>query len=194
MACGWGFNVTGCQRCVLVLFPGLVLMFALFGASAGELAVGAEAPEFRLTDQYGKPHSLADYRGRWVVLYFYPKDDTPGCTAEACAFRDDIRRLQQMHVVLLGISLDSVASHREFADKYGLPFPLLADADGKVAKAYGALWSLGPLHFARRHSFVIDPHGRMARIYRSVKPKAHSDEVIRDLVELGAGDGVGAAP
>lgn len=186
MARGCVCCITGCGRCAAALFSGLVLMFTLFGARADGLSVGAPAPEFRLTDQYGKPQALADYRGRWVVLYFYPKDDTPGCTTEACAFRDDIRQLQQMHVALLGISLDSVASHHKFAEKYGLPFPLLADADGEVAKAYGALWSLGPLRFARRHSFIIDPQGRVAHIYRSVNAGEHSDEVIRDLTALGA--------
>ena len=174
-------------RC-MALLSGLLLMFTLFGARAEGLQAGMAAPGFNLTDQYGKPHTLEDYRGRWLVLYFYPKDDTPGCTTEACAFRDDVRRLRQMHVALLGISLDSVDSHRRFAEKYGLPFPLLADAHGETAKAYGALWSLGPLRFARRQTFIIDPQGRVAHIYRSVKPENHSDEVIRDLAALGADD------
>jgi len=165
----------------------LLLSLPVFGAGAAEPAVGEAAPAFRLLDQYGKPQALADYRGRWVVLYFYPRDDTPGCTAEACAFRDDIAQLRRMHVALLGISVDNVDSHRKFAQKHGLPFPLLADPGGKVAAAYGSLWSLGPIRFARRHSFIIDPQGRVARVYRSVKPGAHSDEVIRDLAGLGAG-------
>jgi thioredoxin-dependent peroxiredoxin len=194
MTCGWVFCVSGYGRCAASLFAGLALMITLFGARADDLAIGAQAPEFRLTDQYGKPHSLADYRGQWLVLYFYPRDDTPGCTTEACAFRDDIRRLQQMHVALLGISLDSVASHRKFAEKYGLPFPLLADAGGQVSKAYGTLWSLGPIRFSRRHSFIIDPQGRVARVYRSVEAGQHSEEVIRDLTALGAADGAEAAP
>jgi peroxiredoxin Q/BCP len=167
----------------------VLLGLVMFGASANDLASGAVAPGFRLLDQYGKPHSLADYRGRWVVLYFYPKDDTPGCTKEACAFRDDFRQLKEMHVALLGVSLDSVESHRDFAEKYSLPFPLLADPGAEVAGAYGALWSLGPIRFARRHSFIIDPEGRIARIYRSVTPGSHSDEIIQDLAGLGAGGG-----
>ena len=175
------------NRYVAVWFLGALLGLVMFGAGANELASGSPAPDFRLLDQYGKPHSLADYRGRWVVLYFYPKDDTPGCTKEACAFRDDIRQLQQMQVALLGVSLDSVDSHRGFAKKYSLPFPLLADPGGEVAGAYGALWSLGPIRFARRHSFIIDPQGRIARIYRAVTPGGHSDEVIQDLTGLGAG-------
>ena len=172
-----------CRKLCLVLLLGL----PVFGAGAAEPAVGEAAPAFRLSDQYGKPHALADYLGQWVVLYFYPRDDTPGCTAEACAFRDDIAQLRRMHVALLGISVDDVDSHRKFAQKHGLPFPLLADPGGKVAAAYGSLWSLGPIRFARRHSFIIDPQGRVARVYRSVKPGAHSDEVIRDLAGLGAG-------
>jgi len=160
---------------------------SMFNAGADAPESGAAAPGFQLRDQHGRMHALSDYLGCWVVVYFYPRDDTPGCTAEACAFRDDISRLKQMQVVLLGISLDSVDSHRKFADKHGLPFPLLADPRGRVAAAYGALWSLGPIRFARRHSFIIDPAGRVARIYRSVRPGRHSDAVIRDLVTLGAG-------
>ncbi len=160
----------------------------MFAVKASELGVGSVAPDFTLQDQYGQVQSLADYRGRWVVLYFYPRDDTPGCTAEACAFRDDIRQLKNLQVAVLGVSLDSVDSHRRFADKHALPFPLLADPKGRVAAAYNALWAVGPIRFARRHSFIIDPGGRIARIYRSVKPGGHSDQVIRDLLDLGAGE------
>lgn len=117
-------------------------------------------------------------------------DDTPGCTAQACAFRDDFRQLQRMQVAVLGISLDSVASHQVFAEKHGLPFPLLADENGKVAAACGALWKLGPIRFARRHSFIIDPENRVSRIFRSVKPARNSDEVIAELVKLGAAEGL----
>lgn len=194
MACGQICSVNGKRHHLAALYAGLVLMFALAGAGAAELTVGTPAPDFRLTDQNGETHSLADYRGRWLVVYFYPRDDTPGCTREACAFRDDVRQLRRMQVALLGISLDSIESHRKFAEKYGLPFPLLADADGAVSAAYGALWSLGPLRFARRHSFIIDPQGRVAHIYRSVNAGEHSDEVIRDLIALGAGGPPEAAP
>lgn len=166
-------------------FAGVLLMFTLFGARGDALQTGMPAPAFSLTDQYGKSHALADYQGSWLVLYFYPKDDTPGCTTEACAFRDDLRRLKQMHVALLGVSLDDVDSHRRFADKFNLPFPLLADTKGETARAYGALWSLGPLRFARRQTFIIDPHGRVAHIYRSVDAAQHSEQVIRDLEALG---------
>ncbi len=162
----------------------LLMVMALFAARA-DLVEGQAAPDFRLLDQHHEVHTLADYRGRWLVLYFYPRDDTPGCTTEACAFRDDLRRFRQLNVALLGVSVDSVDSHRAFARKHALPFPLLADTRGEVAKAYGALWSLGPIRFARRHTFIIDPEGRVARVYRSVKPAQHSEEILRQLVALG---------
>ena len=167
----------------------MLLVFAT-GAQSSELSVGDQAPAFKLFDQHNRQHALPDYLGRWLVLYFYPRDDTPGCTAQACAFRDDFRQLQSMRVAILGISMDRVSSHQAFADKHGLPFPLLSDEHGKVAAAYGALWKLGPIRFARRHSFIVDPEGRISRIFRSVKPALNSDEVIVELVRLGAGEGL----
>lgn len=163
----------------------LALMFP-FNVAAQALTVGVPAPAFELYDQHGRLHKLSDYAGRWVVVYFYPKDDTPGCTREACEFRDDFQVMKSMRVALLGISLDDVESHRKFADKYGLPFPLLSDPAGEVAAVYGTLWKLGPIRFARRHSFIIDPQGRIARIYRKVEPANHSDEVISALRAAGA--------
>ena len=124
--------------------------------------------------------------GRWLVLYFYPKDDTPGCTTEACEFRDDIHILKKMGVSVAGVSLDDVKSHQEFAEKYHLPFALLSDARGEVARRYGALTSFGFVKFAKRHTFIIDPEGNIAKIYRSVSPRRHSEEVIADLRDLGA--------
>lgn len=164
-----------------------VLMIFSPGAAAVSVTVGEPAPDFQLPDQHGKTHSLADYRGRWLVIYFYPKDDTPGCTTEACAFRDDLYHLRQMNVALLGVSTDDVNSHKEFAEKYHLPFSLLSDKDGSVAGAYGSLTRLGPLKFAKRHSFIIDPDGRVAKIYRHVDAKTHSRQIIADLQALGAG-------
>ena len=151
---------------------------------ASELEIGAAAPDFELIDQAKTIHSLSKYRGKWVVLYFYPKDDTPGCTKEACEFRDDIAVLQGLNAQVFGVSLDSAASHAEFAKKYSLQFPLLADTEGEVAKSYGSLTKMGPLKFAKRHTFIIDPHGNLAKIYRSVKPAIHSDEVISDIKDL----------
>jgi peroxiredoxin Q/BCP len=170
---------------------GVIVALGLFGLSgkgrAGALAVGDPAPAFELEDQNGESRRLADYRGQWVVLYFYPKDDTPGCTTEACNFRDDVPRLRQLGARVLGVSLDSRASHAEFAEAYHLPFPLLADRDGEVARAYGAYFGLGPLRFAKRHTFIIDPDGRIARIYRDVKPASHSDEVVAAVMALQGG-------
>jgi len=166
------------------LLPGMLLMVLFFGAQADDLKPGDPAPAFELRDQHGKMHHLSDYQGQWLVLYFYPKDDTPGCTSEACEFRDDFMTLQGLDVRLLGVSLDDVKSHKEFAEKYHLPFPLLSDRTGEVARVYGSLWKLGPIRFARRHTFIIDPQGRMAKIYRSVAPKTHSDQVIGDLENL----------
>jgi peroxiredoxin Q/BCP len=163
---------------------GSLLAMLLSGAHGTELKAGRAAPPFELMDQYGKTHRLTDYRDQWLVLYFYPKDDTPGCTTEACAFRDDIPVLKRMGVAVLGISLDDVKSHREFAEKYHLPFPLLTDRQGEVARRYGSLWSLGPIRFAKRHTLIIDPAGNIAKVYRSVSPKRHSDEVIRELEAL----------
>ena len=166
---------------------GLLALLGLQGVQADELAVGSLAPKFTLIDQESKTHSLADYRGRWVILYFYPKDDTPGCTTEACNFRDDLPALRALNVQILGISLDDTKSHAQFAEKYKLPFPLLADTEGNVAHTYGSLWSIGPLRIAKRYTFVIDPEGRIAKIYRDVKPASHSRELQRDVKELQKG-------
>lgn len=157
------------------------------GASAGTVE-GRAAPGFRLQDQDSEWHSLQDYRGQWVVLYFYPKDDTPGCTTEACNFRDDIYRFKAKGAAVLGVSLDDVESHAEFAEKYELPFPLLADTDHEVAKKYDVLTTLGPLKFAKRETFLIDPDGRIARHYAEVDPETHARQVLADLEELSAAD------
>lgn len=150
-------------------------------STQAEIKTGEPAPDFELADQYNKTHKLEDYRGQWLVVYFYPKDDTPGCTTEACNFRDDIFKIRSMNAEVIGISVDNTESHARFAEKHGLPFPLLSDGDAQVAKSYGALMSLGPIKVAKRHSFIIDPAGKIAMVYRDVKPKIHSDEIIRDL-------------
>jgi len=168
-------------------FTAILLFLLMWPFSSGAevvLEVGDKAPDFELMDQYRKPHSLSDYRGKWVVLYFYPKDDTPGCTTEACNFRDEIFRIRELNAEVLGVSLDSTDSHAKFAEKHGLPFPLLSDAEADVAEEYGCLTSMGPVTYARRHTFLIDPEGRLAQIYRNVKPKEHADEVITALRQL----------
>jgi peroxiredoxin Q/BCP len=156
-------------------------------AVAGELAVGSPAPGFKLEDQNAKWHSLSDYRGKWVVLYFYPKDDTPGCTTQACSFRDNIFAFDKVNAVVLGISVDDSASHKAFAEKHGLPFTLLADPTKATAKEYGVLKTyMGVMEMARRDTFIIDPQGRIAKHYESVKPDGHSQLVLDDLKALQA--------
>lgn len=169
---------------IIVVTLGILVLRSQVEAS--ELEAGQPAPAFALADPTGKMHRLADYRGQWVVLYFYPKDDTPGCTKEACEFRDSYLELTRMGARVLGVSLDDVESHTKFAKKYNLPFPLLSDTDGMVAKQYGSLWGFGPVKFAKRHTFIIDPDGRIARVYRDVDPKTHSDEVLRYLRASGS--------
>lgn len=148
------------------------------------LAPGDAAPGFELLDQAGASRRLQDYRGRWLVLYFYPKDDTPGCTREACEFRDDHIKFDKVGAEVVGVSIDNTDSHAAFAKKYSLPFPLLADTGGKISDQYGSFFSLGPIKYAKRHTFIIDPEGRIAKIYRSVKPATHSDDVLLALKEL----------
>ncbi|MFA6314718.1 MAG: peroxiredoxin [Sterolibacterium sp.] len=157
------------------------LLSPLLGHAAPLPATGSVAPEFSLPDQNGKTWRLADLRGRWVVLYFYPKDDTPGCTEEACQFRDDLAALQALDAQILGVSVDDSASHAAFAKKHSLQFPLLADADGRVADAYGALTDWKLLKLAKRYTFLIDPQGRLAKVYLKVDTSRHSAEIIADL-------------
>lgn len=148
--------------------------------------VGQKAPDFRLQDQNGKWHTPADHQGHWVVLYFYPKDFTPGCTTEVCAFRDDVAKLRQQGADVLGVSLDDVKSHADFAAKYHVPFPLLSDADSKTAQAYGVLASKMGFKYARRTTFLIDPQGRIAKVYQDVDPEKNSAQVLADLASLKA--------
>lgn len=163
---------------------GLLAMGLAATAFAEPPAVGAPAPAFELPDQTGTTRRLADYRDRWLVLYFYPRDDTPGCTKQACTFRDDIARLRAAGAEVVGVSVDSVQSHAEFAAKHTLPFPLLADTEGTLADAYGALRTLGPIRMARRHTFVIDPHGRIAARFLNVDPERNSAQVLAALADL----------
>lgn len=157
-------------------------------ARAGELPqVGQPAPNFQLPDQNGKVHALQDFSGKWLVLYFYPKDDTPGCTQEACSFRDDLNQLTEMGAAVAGISVDDSDSHAEFAKKYHLPFPLLADKNGAVADSYGALLNLGVLKVARRFTFLIDPQGKVNKVYLSVETSRHSKDIIADMKALTTG-------
>ncbi len=155
-----------------------------FATASETPLLGQPAPSFTLPDQAGEVKRLSDYQGKWVVLYFYPKDDTPGCTTEACNFRDDIMQIRALGAEVLGVSTDSTRRHEKFATKHKLPYPLLADTEGKVAASYGAIGHFALIKLAKRHSFIIDPQGVLVKIYRDVKPARHSDEIIADLKAL----------
>ena len=145
------------------------------------LDVGTAAPEFELEDQNGDVHRLADYRGRWVVLYFYPKDDTPGCTKEACGFRDNLDALGELNAAVLGVSADDRASHSRFAEKFGLTFPLLVDPGKDVLEAYDAYGDKNLygriVKGVKRVTYLIDPEGKVARVWPKVKAAEHAEEV-----------------
>jgi len=146
------------------------------------LAVGSQAPEFELEDSQGKTRRLSDYAGQTFVLYFYPRDNTPGCTTEACSFRDAYQDFKDAGVEVIGISPDTVTSHLKFADKFNLPFVLLSDPDHKVCEAYGA-WGLKKSYGREyegvfRTTYVIDPEGKVKHVFENVKPSDHSQEVL----------------
>jgi peroxiredoxin Q/BCP len=148
-------------------------------------SVGAKAPAWVLFDQDGQQRSFSDYKGSWAVLYFYPKDDTPGCTKEACSFRDNLPKFKKMDAVILGVSVDTVKAHAKFVEKYELPFTLLSDVDKQVVKAYG-VWGkkkfMGREYLGiTRTSFLIDPQGKIAKVYENVKPQTHAEEVLDDI-------------
>jgi thioredoxin-dependent peroxiredoxin len=145
---------------------------------------GSAAPDFTLPSQEGMPVNLKDYQGQWVILYFYPKDQTPGCSREAHNFQVDQPKYSERKAVVLGVSVDSVDSHKKFCTKEGLNFKLLADTDHKVTDAYGSLTNLGVVKFAARHTFLIDPAGKIAKVYTSVDPLKHSAEVLAELDDL----------
>jgi len=152
------------------------------------IQLGLEAPIFDLKDQYGVSHSIQQYKGKWILIYFYPKDDTPGCTKEACGMRDNFADFEDNDVVVLGISKDSVESHKKFAEKFELPFTLLADVDLLAAKAFD-VWAeksfLGITSFGvQRTSFLINPDGKIKKIYEKVKPAAHAVEILQDIEML----------
>lgn len=149
------------------------------------ISAGIPAPDFSLPDEKGQLHRLSDFRGQTVVLYFYPKDDTPGCTTEACNFRDDYSAYQEAGIVILGVSPDAIRSHAKFKQKYDLPFPLLADVDHKVCEQYG-VWGLKKFmgreyEGVLRTTFLIGPDGIIKKVFENVKPAQHSQEVLAAL-------------
>ena len=151
------------------------------------LKVGDKAPDFCQTDGQNVQHSLSDYSGKWLAIFFYPKDNTPGCTTEACGFRDIYSDLNKK-ASLLGVSTDSISSHQKFADKFSLPFPLLSDIDKEMVAAY-SVWQkkkfMGKEFMGiARTTYLIDPNGKIAKVYDKVKPETHPQQVLADLLEL----------
>ncbi len=172
----------------LLLFVPFLLPATVPAAEAGP-EIGQPAPDFRLQDQKGAWHTLQAEHGKWLVLYFYPKNFTPGCTTEVCTYRDDIVELRKAGADVFGVSLDDVKSHAEFAEKYKVPFRLLSDADGSVAQAYGVLASKLGMKYAKRETFLIDPQGKVAKRYVDVDPKENSKQVLADLAALKSSQG-----
>jgi thioredoxin-dependent peroxiredoxin len=176
------------MRIALIVLAVIIITFLvprlISGSRAAAPAPGNIAPDFSLPSQQGTPVSLKDYRGNWIVLYFYPKDQTPGCTREAHNFQADQSKYAERHAVVLGVSVDSVDSHKKFCAKEGLNFKLLADSDGKVSQSYGSLTNLTVVKFAKRNTFLIDPAGKVAKTYTSVDPAKHSEEVLAALDQL----------
>ena len=167
----------------------LVSAMALVSAGAASAttnppAIGTSAPDFSLTTDEGKPASLKDHRGKWVVLYFYPKDFTSGCTLEAHNFQRDLARYEEMGAVILGVSVDSADSHKSFCAKEGLSFRLLSDPGAKVSAEYGSLMEHGGAKYSSRNTFIVDPGGKVAKVFTGVNPAGHSEEVLNTLASL----------
>ena len=171
----------------IFILIGIAIVFYLLRANvmaAPILKIGDDAPTFALPDSQGNQVNLTDYKGKWLVLYFYPKDDTPGCTTEACHFRDDFKFLESLGAKVVGVSIDDSFSHKKFAEKYNLPFPLLSDSSGEVASRYGALNNFLVIKLAKRYTYLINPQGKIAKIYLSIDTSKHSQEIIEDLKPL----------
>lgn len=172
----------------LLLLLTLVIISALSVSSVGAFndapVVGTEAPEFTLTTNEGNQASLKDFRGQWVVLYFYPKDFTSGCTVEAHNFQRDIEKYKSLNAVILGVSVDTAESHKSFCAKEGLAFKLLSDPGGKLSDTYGSVMEYQGSKYSARNTFIIDPKGKIAKVYMNVKPASHSEEVLAALDEL----------
>lgn len=172
-----------------IIFYCAILLIAILGYRYYSTApitpkIGSKAPDFNLPNANGELVSLASLSGGWIVLYFYPRDDSPICTKQACSFRDDMHKLEKLGAKVVGVSINDRKSHAEFAKKYKLPFPLLSDKDGEVASQYGALTNLGVYKMAKRYTFLIDTNGVLRKIYLSVDTSKHSQQIIDDLMAL----------
>ena len=169
---------------VIAAIAGVLTVRSARAADDALPAVGQQAPSFSLPSQDGTPVSLDHYRGKWVVLYFYPKDMTSGCTMEAHKFQEDLSKYERANAVVLGVSVDSVASHKTFCTKDGLSFKLLSDEQKSTVAKYGSLGSFGPVKIAKRNTFLIDPEGKIAKVWTGVDPSNHSAQVLAELAEL----------
>ena len=172
---------------IVLVLAGLVLAggaYRMLSAADKAPAVGSVAPSFTLTSQEGKAVSLDEFRGKWVVLYFYPKDFTSGCTTEAHNFQRDLAQYEAKNAVIIGVSVDSADSHQKFCTKEGLNFKLLADTEHKVSAEYGSIMNLGVKKLSARHTFLVNPQGVIVKEYMEVKPAEHSEEVLAALTEL----------
>jgi peroxiredoxin Q/BCP len=171
----------------LLLLAALGLGIRKLHADSKAPAVGTSAPDFTLNSQESKPVSLHDFKGKWVVLYFYPKDFTSGCTVEAHNFQRDLGQYEQKHAVIVGVSVQDEDSHQKFCTKEGLSFKLLADTKQEVSTLYDSVMNFGVAKVSARHTFLIDPDGVVRRVFLDVKPQQHSEEVLAALTELEAG-------
>ena len=169
---------------VVLVVAGFIVQRSFAADNAPMPAVGQAAPTFTLPNQEGQPVSLDSYRGKWVVLYFYPKDMTTGCTIEAHKFQADLEKYQAVNAVILGVSVDTVDSHKQFCTKDSLTFTLLADPDKKVVKRYGSLGNFGPMQIAMRNTFLINPEGKVEKVWTKVDPNVHSADVLATLATL----------
>lgn len=170
--------------CALLIVGVMALPSARVAAAGEAPAVGSKAPEFSLVTNEGKPASLKDFHGKWVVLYFYPKDFTSGCTIEAKNFQRDLAKYESANAVILGVSVDTAESHKDFCAKEGLSFKLLSDPDSKVSDAYGSVMEYNGMKLSARNTFIIDPQGNIAQVFMKVKVQPHSDEVLAALAAL----------
>ena len=165
----------------LAIVLALIFIFKKSAFGSEDKLLGKSAPEFKLKNSYGELVSLKEFKGEWLLVFFYPKDDTPGCTKEACSLRDNYTEIKKLNANVVGISIDSSDSHKEFKEKYNLPFMLLSDPNGETAKKYGALNNFFIFKLAKRQSFIIDPQGVVRRVYRDVSPSNHAQEIKNDL-------------
>ena len=172
---------------IAVVIGAALLLWRLVAFAKRNLPkAGDAAPDFILPDQNGKLRANGEFLGKWLVLYFYPRDDTPGCTEQAVSYRDAMRGIEALGASVCGVSVDDSESHAAFARQYKLPFALLADRTGEAAARFGSLLDLGILKFARRNTFLIDPQGKVAKVYLGVNPSRNAQEVIEDLERLTA--------